>query len=120
MQQTKEKAPPNKPVSMKTQQKRTPQYNTTVSPIKLATPFLKNKHATLLHPEIIIIITCFHLEFFKLKSFIYNKTNILKRMETDDNYIPKSYQLKFNLTSSANTKELPGFKELKTKPLTLS
>mmetsp|Transcript_34382 Transcript_34382/g.50347 ORF Transcript_34382/g.50347 Transcript_34382/m.50347 type:complete len:114 (+) Transcript_34382:705-1046(+) len=36
-------------------------------------------------------------------------------METDDNYIPKLCQLKFNLMSSVNTKELPGFKELKNK-----
>mmetsp|Transcript_34382 Transcript_34382/g.50351 ORF Transcript_34382/g.50351 Transcript_34382/m.50351 type:complete len:83 (+) Transcript_34382:456-704(+) len=60
-----------------TKKNATIQHNT-VSPIKLAISFLKNKHATLLHPEIIIIITCFHLEFIKLKIFIYNKTNILK------------------------------------------
>eukprot|EP00957_Ditylum_brightwellii_P136238 10389684-Ditylum_brightwellii.AAC.1 len=44
---------------------------------------------------------------------------ILKRMETNDDYIPKLCQAKFNLMSSANTKELPGFKELKNKTINI-
>eukprot|EP00957_Ditylum_brightwellii_P166301 12660234-Ditylum_brightwellii.AAC.1 len=40
-------------------------------------------------------------------------------METNDNYIPKSCQLKFNLTASAKTKELTEVKELKNKTVNI-
>eukprot|EP00957_Ditylum_brightwellii_P088302 6726743-Ditylum_brightwellii.AAC.1 len=40
-------------------------------------------------------------------------------METNDGYTPKSCRLKFNLMFSANTKELPGFEELKDKTVNI-
>ena len=81
------------------------------APLALAQAFIKS-HISSLHPEIGSVMETHGLDFVLKMSKLYNKQRQLTKMETDEEFIPRSARFEFKLHPSKQATQAPSYNDL--------